>query len=102
MGRIVYWGLIRTLITIVLLWISYEYFFNQYWWIIASIAVYIFVIHPIVSQYKLFTEENKNVMIDSLCSKCKHFSETAVLCIKYDKHPTEDFIPCEGKDWEPN
>jgi len=24
-----------------------------------------------------------------------------VLCMKYDKHPTENYIPCEGEEWEP-
>ena len=101
MGRVIYWGLIRTLIMIIVLWISYEYYYNQYWWIIALLAVYIFVIHPIISQYKKFNEESKKVILDSLCSTCKHFNETAVLCIKYDKHPTDKYIPCEGQDWEP-
>ena len=101
MGKIVYWGLIRIIITIIILWISYDYSNNKYWWIIASIGFYFVVVHPIISQYKIFTEKNKTVLNDSLCSKCKHFDETAVLCLKYDKHPTEDFIPCEGTDWEP-
>ena len=102
MGRIVYWGLIRTIISILVLWISYDYFNYKYWWIIASIGFYIVVIQPIIVQYKSFNTLNKTVINDSLCSKCKHFDETAVLCMKYDKHPTEDFIPCEGADWEPN
>lgn len=101
MGKIVYWGLVRTIILIVLLWLSHEHFYNQSWWIIAAVASYVFVIHPIISQYKIFIEENKNVMIDSLCSTCRHFDGTAVLCLKYDKHPTEHYIPCEGLDWEP-
>ncbi|MEN8193017.1 MAG: hypothetical protein ABFS12_09385 [Bacteroidota bacterium] len=100
MGRIVYWGLIRITIMILLLWISYEYFYNRYWWIIAILAFYIFVIHPLISQYKIFKEENREVIVDSLCSTCKHFDETAILCLKYDKHPTNNFTPCEGIDWE--
>jgi len=101
MGRIVYWGLIRTVITILLLWISYDYYYNKYWWIIAGIVIYLIIIHPILNQYKAFTRKNETVINDSLCSKCKHFDETAVLCMKYDKHPTEDYIPCDGTDWEP-
>jgi len=101
MGRIVYWGLIRTVITIIILWVSYDYFNHKYWWIMATIGFYIVVIQPIIMQYKSFTTKNKSVINDSLCSRCKHFDETAVLCMKYDKHPTDDFVPCEGSAWEP-
>ncbi len=101
MGGIIYWGLIRTAIMIILLWISYEYFDEKFFWIIASIAIYLIIIHPIVSQYKDFVAKNKEVINNSLCSKCKHFNETAVLCMKYDQHPTNEFTPCDGIDWEP-
>ena len=100
MGGIVYWGLLRTAVVIVLLWISYDYFDFKYFWIIVSLAIYIVVIHPIVSEYKSFISKNKNVIDNSLCSTCQHFNETAVLCMKYDEHPADDFTPCDGIDWE--
>jgi len=31
-----------------------------------------------------------------------HFDKSAVLCMKHDTHPTQEFLPCEGLDWEPN
>jgi len=46
--------------------------------------------------------KNKKVIDSSLCSSCKNFDRSAVLCIKYDKHPTENYVPCDGVDWEPN
>ena len=101
MGGIVYWGLIRTAVMIVLLWVSYEYFDKKFFWIIASIAIYLIIIQPIISQYNAFIKKNKNVIDNSLCAKCKHFNETAVLCMKYDEHPTDEFTPCDGIDWEP-
>lgn len=101
MGGIIYWGLVRTAIMIILLWISYGYFDKQFFWIIASIAIYLIIIHPIVAQYKAFVAKNKEVINNSLCSKCKHFNDTAVLCMKYDQHPTDEFTPCDGIDWEP-
>ena len=81
MGGIIYWTIIRIAILIPLLWIATDY--------IEFI------------QYKLFREENYEVITNTLCSSCKHFDETAVLCLKYDEHPTEDKIPCEGAAWEP-
>lgn len=64
-------------------------------------SIYIVVIHPAVIQYKIFYEENKKVILDTLCSNCKNFDETAVLCMKYDEHPTEEYVPCDGIDWQP-
>lgn len=100
MGGIVYWGLLRTAFVIVLLWLSYDYLDYKYFWIIFALAVYLIVIHPIISEYKKFVSKNKEVIDNSLCSKCKHFNETAVLCMKYDEHPEDNYTPCDGIDWE--
>lgn len=101
MGTIVYWTIIRIAILIPLLWISTNYIEYKYWWIMVMMSIYGFIIHPAVIQYKLFIEQHKEVITNTLCSSCKHFDETAVLCLKYDKHPTQEDIPCEGADWEP-
>jgi len=101
MGGIVYWGLLRTAVVIILLWFSYDYFPERYYWIVFPVAVYVLVIHPIVSEYKKLIQKNMNVLNNSLCSKCKHFDSSAILCMRYDQHPSDDFIPCDGTDWEP-
>ncbi len=101
MGEIVYWTIIRTAFLIFILWISKDVWGEKYFWLIVSLSFYLFVISPAISSYRKFTEKNKKVLESSLCSTCKHFDESAVLCMKYDKHPTENFIPCEGSAWEP-
>jgi len=101
MGGIIYWAIIRIAILLPLLWISTDYIEYKYWWMMVSISIYGIIIHPAVVQYKLFKEENEEIITNTLCSSCKHFDKTAVLCMKYDKHPTEEIIPCEGADWEP-
>ena len=101
MGEIVYKTLIRLAIILFVLWFSKDYFGEKFFWIIGAIGIYLFVVHPAYSAYTRFIEENKNVITNSLCSSCKHFDESAVLCTKYDKHPTDNFIPCEGTAWEP-
>lgn len=101
MGDIVFWGLIRMAVTIPVIWYLSNYFYSQYWWLIGILAIYGIVFHPAFKKYKLFEQENKDVIEFSLCSSCKHFDKSAVLCMKYDKHPTKDFIPCEGEAWEP-
>lgn len=101
MGEIVFWAIIRTAFTILFLWIIKSHIDFQLWIMISVAAVYVFIIHPTMVSYKWFEERNKNVISSTLCSSCKHFDRSAVLCLKYDKHPTEDFVPCEGEDWEP-
>lgn len=101
MGAIIYWTIIRLAILIPLLWIATEYIDYQYWWMVVTMSIYGFILHPAFIQYKLFREENDDIITNTLCSSCKHFDETAVLCLKYDEHPTRDKIPCEGIDWEP-
>lgn len=101
MGEIIYKTLIRLAITILALWFLKDNFDEKYFWLISLLAIYFFTFHPTYLAYRKFTEENQAILTDTLCASCKHFDESAVLCIKYDKHPTENFIPCEGSDWEP-
>ncbi|HEX7356960.1 MAG TPA: hypothetical protein VF270_04550 [Ignavibacteriaceae bacterium] len=101
MGEIIYKTLIRFVLTLLTLWFGKDYFGEKFFWIISILAIYFFVIHPGYLAYSKFIEENKNLITNSLCSSCIHFNESAVLCTKYDKHPTDNFIPCEGTDWNP-
>lgn len=101
MGEIVFWTIIRTGFLIVILWFSKDIWGEKYFWIIVSLSFYLFVISPAVTFYRKFFEKNSDVIELSLCASCKHFDKSAVLCMKYDKHPTKDFIPCDGVAWEP-
>ena len=101
MGEIVFWTIIRTAITIPGLWVLKPHIDSQLWWMIGIAAVYVLIVHPAIQSYSWFEQRNKKVIDSTLCSSCKHFDPSAVLCMKYDKHPTEDFVPCEGEDWEP-
>ena len=100
MGDIVFWTLIRLAISIPAVWILRNYIDFQLWWILVPVVLYIVVIHPAFIGYRRFEEKNKSVIESTLCSNCKHFDPTAVLCLKHDKHPTSDYLPCEGFDWE--
>lgn len=101
MGNIALWTLIRLAILIPALMYFSSLYNGRYNWAILVIAIYLVIIHPIIVQYKNFKEKNKEVVEDSLCSRCRHFDETAVLCMKYDQHPTKDYIPCNTFDFEP-
>ncbi len=101
MGGIVYWTIIRTALLLPLLWIATDYIEYKFWWMMVSMSIYGIIIHPAIIQYRLFLEKNEEIIFNTLCSSCKYFDETAVLCLKFDKHPTSELIPCEGSDWEP-
>lgn len=101
MGKIVFWALIRIAILIPVLWYATEWVDYKFWWIIAGMGIYAVVFHPAIIQYRMFREENREVLEDTICSQCRHFDGSAVLCMKYDEHPKEDYVPCDGVDWEP-
>ena len=100
MGKIIFWALIRTAILVPILWLAVEWIDYKFWWIVTGLAVYGVILHPAIIQFRLFQEENKEVINDTLCSSCKHFEESAVICLKHDEHPTKEYIPCGGVDWE--
>ena len=101
MGDIVFWTIIRFAVSIPVIWVLKDYIDNSLWWLSIIFILFGFVIYPAVLGYRKFEEKNKNLFESSLCSSCKHFDKSAVLCIKYDKHPTPEYVPCEGLDWEP-
>jgi hypothetical protein len=101
MGEVVFWTIIRAAITIIGLWVIKSEVDLQLWWMISVAAIYVLIIHPAMVSYRWFEQRNKKVIESTLCSSCKNFDRSAVLCIKYDKHPTENYVPCDGIEWEP-
>lgn len=101
MGGIIFWAIIRTAVLIPALWILQGYIEYKYWWWFGIMAIYGVIIHPAMIQYRLFKEENDEIINHTLCTTCKHFDKTAVICLMYDKHPTLDYLPCGGTGWEP-
>jgi len=101
MGEVVFWTIIRAAVTIPGLWILKGQIDFQLWIFICVAAIYVLIIHPTMVSYRWFEQQNKKVIESTLCSSCKNFDRSAVLCIKYDKHPTENYIPCDGVEWEP-
>lgn len=101
MGEIVLWTLLRTVLAIILIWLIQDYWDYKFFWVAGTLFIYFFVIFPAIQSYKNFVQKNKPVVENSLCSSCRHFDESAVLCMKYDKHPSQDYIPCDGIAWEP-
>ncbi|MHB8579302.1 MAG: hypothetical protein ACYDA4_05510 [Ignavibacteriaceae bacterium] len=101
MGEVVFWTIIRTIITIPIVWVLKDYISFPVWWLINLASIYGVIIHPAIIHYRLFKERNKEVIEYTLCSTCTNFDKTAVLCVLHDEHPTKEYLPCEGFDWEP-
>lgn len=100
MGDIIYWAILRSALTIAFVWVLKSYIDLQLWYIITIALAYGFVIHPAVMKYRKFEQKHKDVISSTICASCKHFDPSALLCMKHDKHPAEDYIPCEGVHWE--
>jgi len=101
MGEIVFWTIIRTSLLIPIIWILRGYLDYPFWWTFSLMLIYGVIVHPTVIQYNIFISKNKSVLEGTLCSSCKNFDRTAVLCLKYDEHPSTEYLPCDGIDWEP-
>lgn len=101
MGEIVFWTIIRAAVVVPIIWISRSYLDYQLWFLASAMVLYGVIVHPAVVHYRLFIERNKEIMETTLCSSCRFFERSAVLCSKFDEHPTKDYLPCEGLSWEP-
>lgn len=91
----------RLTLVIPSLWIAKDYMNYQLWFTVSLLAIYGIVIHPTTIHYRLFVEKNQEIIESTLCSSCKNFDESAVLCLKHDEHPSREYLPCEGLDWAP-
>ena len=101
MGDIVFWTIVRLAVLIPAVWILKSHIDEQLWWLITVAALYTIVIHPAIASFRKFESKTKSISESIICSSCKHFNESAFLCMKHDKHPSEDYIPCDGIHWEP-
>ncbi len=101
MGKIVIETLIRlAVVLIAVFFIRTAMPDDKFWLILTLFAVTGGVILPAFYSYKSFYQENKEVIENSVCSRCRHFDRSAVLCKKYEAHPKKDFIPCGGDEAE--
>ncbi|MDH7516442.1 MAG: hypothetical protein QHI48_11285 [Bacteroidota bacterium] len=103
-GSIVAWALFRLALVLTAALLVYEYvrwIDYSLWWALTAVSLIVFVVYPIQVQYRIYREETRNVFTGTLCSTCRYFEKTGVLCLKLDEHVTEDYIPCEGELWEP-
>jgi hypothetical protein len=100
-GSIVSGALFRAFFVILLGFFLWEWRGDQTTWFITIILLWGYVVYPAQRQYDVFNKEMDKMYEETLCGQCKHFNLTNQLCGVYDEHPTKEYIPCDGIDWEP-
>ncbi len=74
---------------------------DEFTYFLTLLLMWAYVVYPAYRQYTLFNEHIESYQLETLCGQCKHFNPTAQTCFRYDEHVTNDYVPCEGLDWEP-
>lgn len=100
-GSIVSGALMRAMLTVMLGFAIWYYVGSQLALLFSAIAIWGYVAYPAHRQYTIFNQHVEQLELNTLCGQCKHFNPTNQLCSVYDEHVSNDFIPCEGMDWEP-
>lgn len=101
LGSIVLGALLRLLIIIGLVsFITGNYYFNHYQ-LFSLVLIWFFVAWPVYTNYAEYSRRSKEFVDNTLCGSCSYFEKSAQLCKIYDEHPTNDYIPCDGDNWEP-
>jgi len=100
-GSIILGVLLRSFFIIILAFFLKENFWWEKFWYVTLFVLWFFVAWPAIKQYQIFNEETEDFSESTMCGSCRNFDKTSRLCRKYDQHPTLDFLPCDGNDWEP-
>ncbi len=99
-GSIVFAGLVKTAIVVPIIWFVVETYHLQYYWMVALFVLFAVVAYPAYRKYDQFKEQSRRMSDDLICTKCKHFDSTGILCTIYDEHVSKQKIPCGGDSWE--
>lgn len=100
-GSIVWGILVRTAIIMILSLTLIDYLDLRYNWWIVLVVLWFLVAFPAYQKLKEFNNKANELEESTLCGTCKYFVKSSQLCSIYDEHISEDYIPCEGNDWEP-
>ncbi|HAW08085.1 MAG: hypothetical protein ABFD61_03785 [Chloroherpetonaceae bacterium] len=100
-GSIVLGAIVRTAIIMVLALALNNVFDFRTHWVIILLLIWFIVAYPAYKKYQRFSDLEDKFSESIICGSCIHFDKSAQLCTMYDQHVSEDFIPCDGLDWEP-
>ncbi len=100
-GAIILGSLLRTFIILALSYFLVRKYMLYDYIIMLIFILWFLVAMPAYKAYQGFNTEMEKFKESTLCGTCKHFEKSAQLCKIYDEHPTKDYIPCDGLNWEP-
>jgi hypothetical protein len=101
-GAIIYWGLVRFALVLVLAWLLYSFVPNYGdWWMLFFIAVAVIVIYPAQLAWRKHISTIGQANQNALCATCRHLISREALCSVTDEHVRSDYTPCNGEAWEP-
>ncbi len=101
-GSIIWGMILRTAIIVVISFFVVSRYpsSNAVWMLL--FALWLIAIYPGWQQFQNFKRKMDKFEEETLCGSCRHFDSSSQLCTIYDEHPTKDYIPCEGLNWEPS
>ncbi len=102
LGSIIWGALLRFGLVIMVVWYLQDWIENYAdWWVIAGVAIYGLALFPAQIQYEHFRRSNQRAIEATLCSSCRHFRSENLHCTLLDEHISEEYLPCNGVEWEP-
>ena len=100
-GSIVSGAILRGFLTILVGFALWYWKGDESTYLLTLLMLWGYVAYPAYRQYTLFNEHIESYKVETLCGQCKHFNSTGQTCFRYDEHVTNEYVPCEGLDWEP-
>lgn len=100
-GSIIAGAIFRTAIIMILALALNAVFDFRSNWVIILLALWFLVAYPAYKKYQKFNDQEDQLSDSIICGSCIHYDKSAQLCTLYDQHIKEDFIPCDGLEWEP-
>lgn len=100
-GSIIWGVLLRSIIIMMLSFFVVEQIDNRSVWWIAFFSFWFLAAYPAFRQFQVFNSRMKEFEESTLCGNCKKFEKGSQLCTLYDEHVSQNYIPCDGQDWEP-
>ncbi len=100
-GSIVLYCIVATAATLLVYWYIFEFQDASESWHLAFFAAWIVAMYPTLRMYETYKKQSKKIEENALCSTCRNYEETGLLCRLYDEHVSANYTPCEGNDWQP-
>ena len=102
MGAIIYWGLVRFALVLIIAWLLYSFVPNYSdWWMLFFIAVAVIVIYPAQLSWRKHVSTISRANQNALCATCRNLISREALCSVTDEHFRKNYTPCDGEAWEP-